>query len=412
MNSPSPALPVVVIGGGIVGSALLHTLAHRGVDAVLLEAESELGLAASGTNSGILHTGFDSTPGELETELILRAARIRPAILDALGVPVIACGAELVPHTEEDAETVVALAAGAAANGVEVEIRESDGALLVPGESVSDPVAFTAALAASAVATGARVELDARVSSLTPGDDGIEVETSDGRRFAAAAVVNAAGLHADDVARLIGDDSFEIYPRKGEFFVFRLPDGATLDRIILPVPTKRTKGVLVFPTLDGTVIAGPTAVDLDDKDDWTVRPEARDEILAKAVVQFPALEGLEPIASYAGLRPAGRGSNYVIGSSEKDARLINVAAIRSTGLTASLGIADYVAELLPSIGVEVGPLQPPTPAASTPAAAPAPAPSGPWWRRTAEHRGALRAAGAGTGAGAGAGAGAGEEHRA
>ncbi|MFB4352516.1 FAD-dependent oxidoreductase [Microbacterium sp. LS_15] len=389
MNSPSPALPVVVIGGGIVGSALLYTLAHRGVDAVLLEAESALGLAASGTNSGVLHTGFDSTPGELETELILRAARIRPAILDALGVPVIHCGAELVPHTDEDAETVAALAAGAAANGVEVEIRESDGALLVPGESVSDPVAFTSALAASAVAAGARVELGARVSALTPGEEAIVVETIDGRTIRAAAVVNAAGLHADDVARLIGDDSFEIYPRKGEFFVFELPGGATLDRIILPVPTKRTKGVLVFPTLDGKVIAGPTAVDLDDKDDWTVRREAREEILAKAVAQFPALDGLEPIASYAGLRPAGRGSNYVIGSSEKDARLINVAAIRSTGLTASLGIADHVAELLPAVGIEVGPLQPPTPAAPVPAA------STPWWRRTAEHRGVLPGAVAG-----------------
>ena len=177
----------------------------------------------------------------------------------------------------------------------------------------------------------------------------------------------------------MGDDSFEIYPRKGEFFVFELPDGKTLDRIILPVPTKRTKGVLVFPTLDGRVIAGPTAVDLDDKEDWSVRPEAREEILAKAVEQFPALEGLESIASYAGLRPAGRGSNYVIGPSAKESRLINVAAIRSTGLTASLGIADFVADLLPGLGIEVGELRPPTVAA-------APASEGPWWQRTARHR--------------------------
>ena len=161
--------------------------------------------------------------------------------------------------------------------------------------------------------------------------------------------------------------------------MFELPDGATLDRIILPVPTKRTKGVLVFPTLDGKVVAGPTAVDLDDKDDWSVRPEARDEILAKAVQQYPALEGLEPIASYAGLRPAGRGSNYVIGRSEKNDRLINVAAIRSTGLTASLGIADHVAGMLPELGIEVGELRAPT-------VAQVPASGGPWWLRTARHR--------------------------
>ena len=82
--------------------------------------------------------------------------------------------------------------------------------------------------------------------------------------------VNCAGLYADEVARLYGDDSFEIYPRKGEFFVF---DGLALDRILLPTPTRRTKGVLVFPTLDGKVVAGPTAVDQTDKEDWSVRPE-------------------------------------------------------------------------------------------------------------------------------------------
>ena len=114
---------------------------------------------------------------------------------------------------------------------------------------------------------------------------------------------------------MIGDDSFEIYPRKGEFFVFQLPGGHTLDRILLPVPTKITKGVLVFPTLDGKVVCGPTAHEQTDKHDWTVRMEARSEILDKAVQQFPALAGLEPIASYAGLRPAGRDANYIIGPS-------------------------------------------------------------------------------------------------
>lgn len=379
MSSPSPSRPVAVIGGGIVGSALLYTLAHRGVDAVLLESGADLALAASGTNSGILHTGFDSTPGQLETELILRAARIRPVILEALGVPVLHTGAELVPRSAEDRETVRGLAENAAANGVEVEVRESDGALLVPGESVSDPVAFTLALAASAVAAGARTEFDARVAAITSNEGGLLLETADGRRFEVAAAINAAGLYADEVARLVGDDSFEIYPRKGEFFVFELPDGQTLDRIILPVPTKRTKGVLVFPTLDGKVVAGPTAVDLTDKEDWSVRPEARDEILAKAVEQYPPLAGLEPIASYAGLRPAGRSSNYVIGRSPANDLLITVAAIRSTGLTASLGIADFVADILPELGVEVGDLRPPTVAAP-------PASDGPWWLRTARHR--------------------------
>ena len=382
MTSPSLAASVTIIGGGVVGAAILHTLAHRGIDVLLLEAESGLALAASGTNSGILHTGFDSTPGELETDLILRSAAIRPAVLESLHIPVLAAGAVLVPQRAEDSETILALAANAALNEVEVHIRESDGALLVPGESVTDPVAFTLGLARAAQLAGARIELNAQVIGILQEDGGLALELADGRKVSSHVVVNAAGLHADDIAKLVGDDSFEIYPRKGEFFVYKLPEGRTLDHIVLPVPTKRTKGVLVFPTTDGHVIAGPTAIDLMDKNDWSVRPGAYDEIHEKAMAQWPALEGLEPVASYAGLRPAGRDTNYRIGSSSSCDRLINVAAIRSTGLSASLGIGAYVAELLQPLGIELGPEQPLT-RVDVPLEG-----LGNWWERTAIHQNA------------------------
>ena len=179
---------------------------------------------------------------------------------------------------------------------------------------------------------------------------------------------------------MAGDDSFEIYPRKGEFLVFDPPGGRALERILLPVPTARTKGVLVFPTLDGKVVAGPTAVDLEDKDDWSVRPEAAAEILPKAVRMHPPLEDAEPIAAYAGLRPAGRGVNYAIGHSAPCPGLVNVAAVRSTGLTASLGVGEYVAGLVAGLGVALGDE---VPLRRRPASAP-----GEWWRRTAEFRAA------------------------
>ena len=379
MSSPALTTAVAVIGGGVVGAAIFHTLTHRGIDVLLLEADSDLAYAASGTNSGILHTGFDSTPGQLETELILRSAKIRPAILKVLGVPVKHTGAELVPHRDEDHATIRALAENAAANGVEVYIRESDGALLVPGESVTDPVAFTLALAQSGEAAGGRIELNAKVVGIEPGEDQLTLHLADGRSVKTSVAINAAGLHADDIARLVGDGTFEIYPRKGEFFVYELPKGQTLDHIVLPVPTKRTKGIIVFPTLDGHVVAGPTAIDLLDKDDWAVRPDAHAEILETAASQYPALKGLQPVASYAGLRPAGRDTNYVIGSSKTTQRLINVAAIRSTGLSASLGIGAYVADLLPALGIELGEQLIPTPAKPI-------APKQPWWQRTAQHR--------------------------
>lgn len=379
-----PDTPVAVIGGGVVGAAVLYTLTHHGVDAVLLEADSALAYSASGTNSGILHTGFDSTPGELETALIRRAASLRDPVLDALGVPVLRCGAELRPHSEADGAVVADLAGNARRNGVDVQLLD-DGTLLVPGESVTDPVAYTLALAEAAVRAGGAVRTDAALAAIEQRPDELVLHLADGDRLTCSAAVNCAGLHADDVARLVGDDSFEIYPRKGEFFVFELPGGATLDRILLPVPTKRTKGVLVFPTLDGRVVAGPTAVDGTDKSDWSVRPEAAQEVLSTAVAALPALEGLTPVGSYAGLRPAGRGVNYVIGPSVACPRLVNVAAVRSTGLTASLGIGAHVTELLAAQGVEVGPEQPPS-------APPSREQDGePWWQRTARRHGLLQA---------------------
>ena len=309
---------VAVIGGGVVGTAVTLALARRGIETTLFEARDRLAGAASGSNSGILHTGFDSTPGELETRLILRSAELRDAVVETLGIPVRRCGAVL--------------------NGEIIE-----------GESPPDPVHVTRALAAAAQACGAAIRTGERVTERLPG-----------------LTVNCAGLYADEVARLYGDDSFEIYPRKGEFFVF---DGIALDRILLPVPTRRTKGVLVFPTLDGKVVAGPTAVDQTDKEDWSVRPEALAEVRAKSAELLPEIAGAEPIGSWAGLRPAGRDCNYVIRRAAED--LINVAAIRSTGLTAALAIAEYVADMV----------APGVPEAPLPAVSVEPS-TEPWWRRS------------------------------
>ena len=350
---------VAVVGGGVVGCAVTLALARRGVDVVLLEAHAALALEASGTNSGILHTGFDSVPGELETRLIHRSVALREEAIEALDVPVLRCGAAMAAAPDKVVER-------ARINAVPVE-HGPDGTLRIPGEWVTDPVAFTLALAAAAERAGAEVRTGFRVA----GADAESLWSADGRQERGDVVVDCAGLHAHEVAHLFSDDSFAIRPRKGEFLVFDTP----LDRILLPVPTARTKGVLVFPTVHGGCIAGPTAVDQDDPDDWSVRPEAAREILAKAVAMHPALEGAEPVASYAGLRPAGVDANYIIRRSTADRRLVIVGAIRSTGLSAALGIAEHVADLVAPM-VAASPLRP---GARVPM-------TGPWWLRTQRER--------------------------
>jgi len=369
---------VCVIGGGVVGSATALALARRGVAVTVLEAEPALALAASGTNSGILHTGFDSEPGMLETTLILRSAALRDEVLDTLEIPVLRCGAVLRAHDTTQRRRIGALEANARINGVAA--RLDDDALVIPGEMVTDPVAYTLALAAAAQAHGATVRTDACVTELQSTAGGVRVRCQDGTEMAASAAVNAAGLHADDISVAAGQPrpAFRIYPRKGEFLVFEPPGGAVLAQILLPIPDANTKGVLVFPTLDAKVVAGPTAVDQEDKRDWSVRSEAQAEICGKAPDLLPALAGAEPIARYAGLRPAGVGVNYVIEPSTIVPGLLHVAAIRSTGLSASLGIAEHVAGLLAARGVAMGEEEPLRRGG-------APEPAGPWWRRSADH---------------------------
>lgn len=367
-----------MIGAGVVGCAVALALARRGVTVSLTEAEPEPGLAASGTNSGILHAAFDSAPGELETEMILATSRLRDPVIAALGIPVMRCGALMLARCDPERDAVKALAVNARKNGVAVRER-SDGALEIPGEAVTDPVLYTLALAAAAERHGAELRTDARVEGIERAGETTRVRTAGDESVRCRVVVNCAGLHADSVARMAGDDSFEIYPRKGEFLVFDPPEREPLRRILLPVPSERTKGVLVFPTLDGKVVAGPTAVDLEDKRDWSIRPEAREEIIPKAAVLHPPLRDAEPIAAYAGLRPAGRGINYLIGPSRVYPELIHVAAIRSTGLSASLGIAERVTDMVRTPGVRLGPevaLRP----------GPPPVTELPWWRRTSEFR--------------------------
>ena len=341
---------VAIVGGGVVGCAVAHALARRGVQVTVLEAESDLALGASGANSGILHTGFDSVPGALETGLILRSAVLREELLRELDVPVWRCGARLVARDADERAAVARLVENARANAVEVRL-DADGSLSVPGEALTDPVAFVRALADGARARGADVRLGARVAGIVVVDEGLEIELAGGERLRARAGVNCAGLHADEVACMAGEAALEVYPRKGEFLVFAAPREEPLLEILLPVPSALGKGVLVFPTVDrAAVIAGPTARERTDKHDWSVEADAEQLIRARAQRAYPPLERLELLSAYAGLRPAGRDANYVIERSHSMPALIHVAAIRSTGLSASLGIGEHVASMLPDAG--------------------------------------------------------------
>lgn len=348
---------VIIIGAGLVGAAVGFELATRGVRTLVLEAGPEPAAGVSRSNSGIVHTGFDSTPGTLETAMIRAQAQRWQPLFDALGVAYRIPGALLVAASDAQEALLPSIAAKAKNNGVHVEllsaaevrVREphvAGGAgLLVPGEAITDPFELVRRLLAS----GPELRLNTRVLRVEPDGEEARVETTTGN-YGARYVINCAGLYADEIA---ADNSFRITPRRGAFLAFDPAAAHLIEHMLLPVPSEYTKGVLIFPTLYGHLCIGPSATDQDDKEDWRPHADELAEVHAKALHLLPALREFEPVEAWAGLRPVGYPHNYLVDWSERVPSMLHVAGIRSTGLSACLGLSQHVLDLLLARGLEV-----------------------------------------------------------
>jgi len=192
-----------------------------------------------------------------------------------------------------------------------------------------------------------------RVTGFEAGADTTTLTADDGRAVQTRFVVNAAGLHGDTLHRLAGFDGFTVRPRRGELIVFDKLSRPLLSRTILPVPTKHTKGVLVAPTVFGNVMLGPTADDIDDKAATGSTRAGLDGLIEQGRRILPGLLDEEVTAVYAGLRAATEHSDYQLTA---DARYVCLGGIRSTGLTASMALAEEALAMLTTIGLDAPPL--------------------------------------------------------
>ena len=217
-------------------------------------------------------------------------------------------------------------------------------ALEIPGERIVCPWTTTLAYATEAVLQGVELRLDTRVDDIAEADGLHILHTSRGT-LVTRWLVNAAGLFADELDRKLGHDVFTVTPRRGELIVFDKLARGLVSHILLPVPTARGKGVLVAPTVYGNVLLGPTAEDLTDKGDTSSSYAGLLSLLDRGSRIVPALVHKEVTAIYAGLRAATESGDYRI-RAEPTQRYVCVGGIRSTGLTASLAIAEHVLKLL------------------------------------------------------------------
>ena len=363
---PEGPFDVAVVGAGAVGCAVAREVSRRGASCILIEAGNDVGAGTSKANTAILHTGFDAKPGTIESRLVARGYELLSEYAAEVGVPSTKLGALMIAWSGEQREALAGIEAKARENGYDgarpVDLEElyarepnigkgAEGALEIPGEGIVCPFTATLAFATEALAAGCELLLNAAVQAVRPSEGGHEIETARGP-VRAAHLVNAAGLRSDEVNAMLGHFEFRVTPRRGELIVFDKLARGLLNHVLLPVPTEKTKGVLVSPTIYGNVLLGPTADDVEDKTDRSTTATGLASLMEAGARIMPQLSESEVTATYVGLRAATEHRDYQL-TSHPGERYVCAGGIRSTGITGSLAIAEWVSEALADAGLDL-----------------------------------------------------------
>lgn len=355
---------IIVIGAGVVGAATARELARYDVRMLVLEAGLDLACGATRANSGIVHAGLDPIPGTLKAKYNVEGAALFPQWQRELGFGYYKNGALVLAFDEEERAMLGGLLERAQANGVkDVAIVERDelramepnvspsavAALSAPSSGICDPYGLTFGAAENAAANGVEFLFDQRVADIErTGDNGLfHVATADGSRFTTRAIVNCAGIHADEINNMLSTHKIEISPVKGEYLLYHNELAGTFQRTVFQTPGAAGKGVLVSPVVFGNIFIGPNAAPAASKDDLATTETGLAEVLERAKRAWPEASTDRIIATYAGLRAAdasGAG-DFIIGEASDVPGLFNAACIDSPGLASAPAIAVDLARM-------------------------------------------------------------------
>jgi glycerol-3-phosphate dehydrogenase len=357
---------VAIIGGGVVGCAIARELSRFRLRVVLLERQEEVGFGTSKTNSGIIHAGHHSSPATLKGRLVVRGNALFDQLERDLGFGFRRVGELVVAREKSELAVLEQLKAQGEAKGVPgLELWNAErlrreepnlsnklvAALHAPSAGVINPYELVFALMENAKANGVELRVNSPVTAIEPGDGVLRVRTPGGvllSRF----VLNCSGVFADQVAALAGAQRFSIRPRKGEEYMLDKRLHGLVRRSVFPVPSKHTKGILIIPTYDGTIMVGPTAEDTEDRFDLSTTEGGAERVFSFIQQICPGITARDTITEFAGLRAVSDSDDFVIGPGGPPG-FINVAGIQSPGLTASPAIAEYVRDLLRDQGLEL-----------------------------------------------------------
>lgn len=349
---------IAVIGAGVVGALVARELTKYTSRVCILERRSDVGMGATRANSAIVHAGFDAKEGSLKAKLNVKGSLMMEKVADELGVKYNRCGSLVVGFGDEDERTLGQLLIRGEKNGVPglrivsaaelrgMEPNIGDGvtaALYAPSGAIICPYELCMAGVGNAMDNGASLKLDFEVSEIEKTKDGYKITSKSKESIFAKYVINSAGLYSDKIAELGGVGGFTVHPRRGEYVLLDRECGAHVSHTIFRCPSKMGKGVLVTPTVDGNLLLGPTAEDIDDKEDTKTTKEGLERLLTLAGEQVKDIPTRAVITQFTGLRATGDTGDFIINI--KDG-FMNLGGIESPGLSSAPAIAEYAVELL------------------------------------------------------------------
>jgi len=356
------AVDVVIIGAGVVGSALARSLSRLRCSVAVIEKESDVGTAASARNSGVIHAGINYAPDSLRARFCMKGRELLMTWCDELNVPTKACGKLVVASNESEIPGLKRLQATGEANGVPgLAIIGTDeiarlqpgvravAALHVPSSAIVSPYAMTLAMAEEAAVNGVTFHLECRAIGIRAVEGGYAVDTDRGT-VTGRWVINAAGIHAGRLAQTIDPEAPDLYPCVGEYLILDKQVGESLTMSVYPAPPVGGSGlgVHITPTTEGNVLLGPSDAYVPDPETTACTGKTADRLLEEAKAMWPDLPAHLVIGAYAGTRAkrtppdVGGFGDFLIRRSPDADHVIHLIGIESPGLTAAPALAEHV----------------------------------------------------------------------
>ena len=357
---------VIVIGAGVIGGMIARKLAAYDLKVCIVEKQNDVAMGATKANSAIVHAGFDAKVGSLKALLNVRGSEMMPQITKELGVKYRNNGSLVIGFNDTDRATIEELLERGKTNNVkDLRILEQDElkklepsisdnvtcALYAPTGAITCPYELTIAAIGNAMDNGTELKLNFEVADIKEEDGLYELVTADGQSVNGKYIINAAGIYSDKIAQMVGDDSFDVHPRRGEYILLDRECGDLVSHTIFRTPTKMGKGILISPTVDGNLLLGPTSVDMEDKEDKSTTAGGFDDIIRQAKENVDCILFGKTITSFCGLRAVGSTGDFIIKADKPG--FITLAGMESPGLSAAPAVAEYVADMLKEQGLEL-----------------------------------------------------------